>query len=83
MSQLGVAQVVRRSGPVLYPVDANRLLHEIDLVPLQIDQLARAEAMAERDKDCRGIPMTIAAVPCFLVEIDLSYLSPSQIRISS
>jgi hypothetical protein len=59
--QLAVAQIVRRPRPILHPVDADRLLHEIDLVPLQIDQLARSQSMPEGDEDCGGVPVTIAA----------------------
>src|SRR5262249_15473782 len=60
--QLAVAQIVGRPRPILHPVDADRLLHEIDLVPLQVDQLARAQAVPEGDQDRGGIAVTIAAV---------------------
>src|SRR6266487_3238292 len=51
-----------RSGAVLYPVDADRLLHEVDLVPLQVHQLARAQPMTICDQDRGGIAVTIAAI---------------------
>jgi hypothetical protein len=53
---------VRRSRPVLHPVDADRLLHEIDLVPLQIDLLVRAEPVAIGDQHRGGIAVTVPAV---------------------
>src|SRR5262249_29186256 len=47
---------------VLHPVDADRLLHEVGLIPLEIDQFARPYLAPEGDQDRGGISVTVAAV---------------------
>ena len=51
---------MRRWIAILDPANANRLLHEINLVPLQLDQLARPQPVSIGEQDRRGIAMPIA-----------------------
>ncbi len=59
---LAVAEVVRRSRAVLHPVDADHLLAKVDLIPLQVDQLARPQPVPICDQDCRRVPMPITGM---------------------
>jgi hypothetical protein len=59
-SQFSIAEVMCRWIAILDPANANRLLREINLVPLQLDQLARPQPVSIGDQDRRGIAMPIA-----------------------
>src|SRR6266704_4432329 len=58
--QFAIAEVMCRWIAILDPANANRLLHEINLVPLQPDQLARPQPVSIGEQDRGGIAMPIA-----------------------
>ncbi|MFZ2076354.1 MAG: hypothetical protein WAV38_06815 [Xanthobacteraceae bacterium] len=51
------------------PANVQMALGEIHLIPAQIDGLGDTQAMASHEKDQRGVPPTITALPTRLDEL--------------
>ena len=60
---------MHRVGAVLRAAHVDLGMREVDMVPAQIDQLLRAQAVAIRDQDHSRVAMTMPIVPGRLDEL--------------